>query len=82
MIAKILVLVVLVMIAMIWLRTKLRGSAAKPPPRDRTPAAQKMLACAHCGVHLPATEAAFDVEGRSYCCGAHLDAHANGDRRP
>ncbi len=82
MIAKILVLVVLVVIAMIWLRTKLRGSAAKPPHRDKPAAAQKMLACAHCGVHLPAVEAAFDVQGRSYCCGAHLDAHANGDRRP
>ena len=81
MIGKIIVLAVLVVIAMVWLRAKLRGPATKPRHRDRPAAAQKMLACAYCGVHLPASEAAFDVQGRAYCSGAHLDAQANGDRR-
>ncbi len=30
-----------------------------------------MLECAHCGVHLPQTEALFDVGGRPYCSEAH-----------
>jgi len=30
-----------------------------------------MLACAHCGVHLPQAEAQMDVAGRPYCGEAH-----------
>lgn len=30
-----------------------------------------MLECAHCGVHLPQTEALFDVGGQPYCSEAH-----------
>jgi uncharacterized protein len=32
---------------------------------------QAMLACAHCGVHLPAGDAQFDAEQRAYCSEAH-----------
>jgi uncharacterized protein len=42
-----------------------RDGAAKPS----TPAT--MVACAHCGVHLPRPEAVVDVEGRTYCGEAH-----------
>lgn len=39
---------------------------AAPPPTD-------MVACAHCGVHLPATDA---LPGRHgvYCCESHRQA--------
>jgi uncharacterized protein len=37
---------------------------AKGPP-------QVMLACAHCGVHLPQVEARMDAAGRPYCNDAH-----------
>jgi uncharacterized protein len=30
-----------------------------------------MLACAHCGVHLPQPEALIDAGGRPYCSEAH-----------
>jgi uncharacterized protein len=30
-----------------------------------------MLACAHCGLHLPQAEACFDVAGRAYCSADH-----------
>ena len=40
----------------------------KPAP-DAAP--QTMLACVHCGVHLPKADALFDVGGKPYCCEAH-----------
>ncbi len=39
-------------------------SAAVPPPQD-------MAECAHCGVHLPRSEA-VQSGGRSYCSAEHL----------
>jgi uncharacterized protein len=30
-----------------------------------------LLACAHCGVHLPQSEALIDASGRPYCSDAH-----------
>ena len=31
---------------------------------------EQMLACAHCGLHIPAHEAIMD-HGQPYCCKAH-----------
>jgi uncharacterized protein len=49
-------------------------SRRKPPPvggaKDASRAAP-MIACSHCGVHLPKTEALFDAEGRPFCGEAH-----------
>ena len=30
-----------------------------------------MVACAHCGVHLPRPDASLDAEGRTYCGEPH-----------
>ena len=46
----------------------------KPPPVDRpdaSPPVAAMLACAHCGLHVPKAEALFDAAGRPYCGEAH-----------
>jgi len=46
----------------------------KTPPVDRAKdmaQAAPMLACSHCGLHLPKTEAVFDAEGRPFC-GEHI----------
>jgi uncharacterized protein len=50
-----------------------------PAPTATTGPAQPaqvedMVACAHCGVHLPASEACRDTAGRAYCSAAHRDA--------
>lgn len=37
------------------------------------PAGERMVACAHCGVYLPASEA-LEAGGRSFCSAAHRDA--------
>ncbi len=46
-----------------------RGAAR--PRRGGAPQAEPMLACAHCGVHLPREEAVQDAGGRAYCGPAH-----------
>jgi uncharacterized protein len=44
-----------------------RVPPAGPPAID----AVTMVACAHCGVHVPAAELCFDTAGRPYCSEAH-----------
>lgn len=65
--------VILVVLAVVWL---LRSQRRRddPPPRASAPrrdAVQEMVDCAHCGVHLPATEAVRGEDGRHYCSPAH-----------
>jgi uncharacterized protein len=47
---------------------------------DRKPpdAPVAMLACAHCGVHLPKSDALFDAGGRPYCGEPHRLAGPRG----
>ncbi|MBL8314020.1 MAG: hypothetical protein JNK55_09745 [Rubrivivax sp.] len=46
------------------------GRTSTGPARDPQ-APQVMLACAHCGLHLPQAEARMDAAGRAYCNDAH-----------
>lgn len=69
---KFLVVLVVVVVGL-WLllgRTKRRGAVVdtkrEPPPV----AAQTMVACAHCGVHLPRSDAVADG-ALVYCSEAH-----------
>ena len=59
----------------IWLVIRMIKRALARPSRDRTPggSAQKMLACAHCGVYVPQSEAVYDG-GKAYCCKDHVRA--------
>jgi len=55
-----------------WLLRKRARPAAPPPPPARAPArAEPMVDCAHCGLHLPASEAVRDDAARAYCCPEH-----------
>ncbi|MBL8437373.1 MAG: hypothetical protein JNM61_04160 [Zoogloeaceae bacterium] len=61
----------------------LRRALAKPPERARggpaprgpaaDPGAERMVACDHCGVHFPESEA-VSAGGRVYCCEQHRQA--------
>ena len=73
---KLLLLVVVIGIA-VWMVTA-RGRKPPDPPRQggskpRPPQAAPvpMLACAHCGVHLPQADAVLDAAGRPFCSTAH-----------
>jgi uncharacterized protein len=63
------VLVLLVVAAILWwLRSRARSRAFKGAPRAQQP--QAFTRCAHCGVHLPMSDAVTD--GRiAYCSEAH-----------
>ena len=69
-------------LAVVWLvrggRRALPGDeaapAASPPTAQPTPG-EEMVACPHCGVHLPKGEALSGTAGW-YCSAAHRDAHA------
>ena len=57
-----------------------RQQRRSPPPTHRAspppPAApQDMVACAHCGVHLPRNEA-ITLDTRHYCCAEHQQRDA------
>ena len=76
-------LILLLVIAVVgWLtigrrRKPPQGSGPEPKPvapeaQKSAPAApQAMLACVHCGVHLPQAEAVQDAAGRPFCSEAH-----------
>jgi uncharacterized protein len=68
-----LALAVLVVMA---IRSKLRGSGAKPPPARQGGPRQasqpeSMTSCAHCGVYFPSSEA-VRADGLDYCSPAHV----------
>lgn len=80
---KLFILLAVVGLAIWWLRrgrgrderppTASKASRrAKPGPRpEAPPEPTPMLACAHCGVHLPQAEAVLDSAGRPFCGEAH-----------
>jgi uncharacterized protein len=70
---KILLFLVAVFVLLWLLRgatSRRSGGAARPPPQ-RAP--QEMIACAHCGVHLPRDEA-LPGRGGAFCGDAHRAA--------
>jgi uncharacterized protein len=81
------VIVLLVVLAGAWLllgrrrgdrRDELQGRERADPrvPPAEPPAidAVTMVACAHCGVHVPAADLCFDADRRPYCSEAHRAA--------
>ena len=77
---KIAVLVLLVIGLVFWLRLKIR--AKTPPPASSSTApgggAEAMVACARCGIYLPASEAVLGRSARTYCGVAHRAAAQDG----
>ena len=62
----------------VWLVIQIiKRSFASSARATRTkPAIAKMVACAHCGVHVPESEAVRD-DNRFYCSPEHLNAARN-----
>jgi uncharacterized protein len=71
-------LLLLVFLGIVWWAWKKR--AAVPPPAARPdPQTEKMVVCAHCGVHLPESDGVAAGE-LHYCSEAHRQAAAAGRR--
>jgi uncharacterized protein len=71
-------LFVIAVVALLWLLRGAIGRRTRPPPAP-TPSSpgdaevKPMLACAHCGVHLPRDEA-LPGRGGVFCGDAHRKA--------
>jgi len=77
----------LIALALVWLfhspalrglRGTLKGDRPTPrppaPPPPTTPTQEAMVRCAHCGLHLPESDALSDGAGRVFCSPAHRQA--------
>ncbi|WP_310625459.1 PP0621 family protein [Limnohabitans sp.] len=67
---KYLVLLVIVFAGIWWIRQQRRPDT----PQQKTSGPQIMVACAHCGTHIPENEAIHGAQG-VYCSQAHRDSH-------
>jgi len=69
--SRLLFLAAIVIVAYLLLKSYRRGT-----PHERRPdrAAEDMVRCAYCGVHLPRSESILGG-GKYYCCDAHRLAH-------
>jgi len=75
---KILLFLVVVFVLLWLLRgtaSRRRGGGVRPPP-----APQQMVACAHCGIHLPRDEA-LPGRGGVFCGDAHRTAFEKAQNR-
>jgi uncharacterized protein len=63
----------------VWWAWRRSRSTPPRPPEAASAAPQDMVACAHCGLHLPHNEAVAGARGQ-YCSAAHRSAA--GDRNP
>lgn len=80
------VLVALVLAVAVWVllararrgKSKQQPTASPAPQRssDAAPgeASASMVACSHCGVHLPQSEAVFNLQGQAFCSTEHQRA--------
>lgn len=78
-VAKLLVFL-LVLLGIYLLRRALvrsRGAAREGEARRATPQVERMVECAHCGLHVPESEAVAG-DSRSFCCEAHRLAYRQG----
>ncbi len=72
---KIALIALIALVLVLWLRHKVAHRAgsgdarAAPPPAPAQ--AQQMVACSHCGVHLPGNEAIAGASGKPYCDASH-----------
>jgi uncharacterized protein len=76
----------LIALVVVWLlySPAVRGKVVGRPRGDKAPGGPSpaptpnapldtMVACAHCGVHLPASDTVADTQGRRFCSPDHRD---------
>lgn len=73
-------IIALAVALLLWLlfgRSARDGKPARGDPRNARGGAEAMVTCAHCGVHLPRSEA-LAARSLHYCSAAHRDAPPRG----
>jgi uncharacterized protein len=73
-----LVLAVVFIAIYLWRKNRRDALRSRPPPKQAATKAvdapTSMVRCAHCGLHLPATDAIAGPDGAAYCSIAHRQA--------
>jgi uncharacterized protein len=72
--AKIVLVVAVIAAVYFIVRAYARALAAKRPADGEQKAAEDMVQCAHCGVHLPRGESIAEG-GRFFCSSEHRQLH-------
>ena len=67
---KYLVILIVLVLVYAWLRGQSNPRPPPPPERPPLPLPQDTVACTHCGLHIPRSEA-LTLGSRSYCCAEH-----------
>lgn len=52
-------------------------NGAEANAASKSPQAEAMVACAHCGMHFPASEALADTSGTVFCSAEHRRLHSS-----
>lgn len=71
-------LLIAIVVAVIWLTRALRGkpeAPAAPKPAASSGGHEDMVACTHCGIHLPRSEATTGAGAALYCGEPHRLVH-------
>lgn len=69
---KYLLVALVVMIAIgIWRNNRRKEEDVPPPRRSKQRQVEQMVTCAHCGLHLPASDAVASKEQLHYCSKEH-----------
>lgn len=61
----------LLLFLVVFIIYKLLSARARPPELAPGPKSEHVVACAHCGVFVPQSEALPDETGRFFCCEDH-----------
>jgi uncharacterized protein len=73
------VLWALLVVAIVWWLSRSKKIASgnrAAADKHRSDGAESMVRCAHCGVHLPASESVAAPSGAVFCCEEHRLRHA------
>ena len=75
---KFLLWALVIYVAWRWYETKQRkASNAEPSVTATDDAAERMVACTQCGMHLPLSEAVHGMGAQYFCCDAHRANHSD-----
>ncbi|MDX5363663.1 MAG: hypothetical protein LPJ91_05855 [Pseudazoarcus pumilus] len=67
---RLLAILILVLIVGWWASRALERPKRRPGAAPKKPGPERMLACAHCGVHIPESEGVRSEAG-FFCCDDH-----------
>jgi uncharacterized protein len=69
---------IIIILLGLWLVLQIikRALASRENNVSRQPSIASMVACVHCGLHLPESEA-IQKDGKHFCCEEHLKATKN-----